>query len=289
MNVKQIRLDLITLPPELHRHALDAARLEELARSIETTGLLNPITVERTGDHFTLRAGHRRLEAHRLLRRDTIAANVREPGELAHGELITWAENLEREDLTPIEQAEACERMKTRGHLTPGQIAKMLRRSSDWVEERLALLTLPPALREHVHNRELPMRHAIELGRVTDDDHRDHLMRYALLSGASYVVIRDWVAQWRLHQEHPQHANAPLPPMPAPGERVVVLIPCLTCGEAHPPHELRAAHICTGCHTAVMEATEEWRRPLTSTAARQEENPAQQGGDAAHSRDERTG
>lgn len=262
MNVQEIPLHLITLPPSLHRKALDAAALERLANSIRDVGLMNPITVEREGDHYVLRAGHRRLEATRLLRHDTIAANVREPGDVAHAEVLTWTENLEREDLSPIEQAEACKRMVEHGHLTPGAVARLLRRSQDWVEERLDLLAIPPALQGLVHEKELPMRHAIELARVSDDAHREHLTRYALLSGASFSVIRDWVSQWRLHAENPSAQAAPLPPLPGPGERAIVLIPCLTCGEAIPPYELRVAHICHGCHSAVMEATEEWRRPM---------------------------
>jgi len=261
MQMLEIRLDLITLPPDLHREALDAAALERLARSIEAVGLLNPITVESIGDHYLLRAGHRRLEAHRLLRRTHIHAQVRDPGELGHGEVITWIENLEREDLTPLEQARACRRMiETRG-LTARKVAELLRRSIHWVEDRLELLDTPTELQALVHKAELPMRHALELARVTEPAHREHLTRYALLSGASFSVLKDWVAQWRLHTETASGVPAPLPPLPLEGQRAIVLIPCLTCGEARPPHELRAAHICAGCHQVVMDATAEWRKP----------------------------
>jgi ParB/RepB/Spo0J family partition protein len=261
MHMREIPLDLITLPPDLHREVLDAAALERLARSIEQVGLLNAITVEATGDHYLLRAGHRRYEAHRLLRRTSIMAQVRDPGELGHGEVITWIENLEREDLTPLEQARACRRMiDTRG-LTARKVAELLRRSPQWVDDRLDLLDTPTELQALVHKAELPMRHALELARVTDPAHREHLTRYALLSGASFTVIKDWVAQWRLHAETASGVPAPLPPLPLDGQRAIVLIPCLTCGEARPPHELRVAHICIGCHQVVIDATAEWRQP----------------------------
>lgn len=266
MRIENIPLDQITYPTEMHRKAHDPIALERLAASIRDVGLMNPITVEAAGDHYVLRAGDRRLQAHRLLRRETIPANIRTGGELAHGEVLTWTENLEREDLSPIEQAEACARMKATGSLSVAAIARMLKRTEAWVDERLDLLEIPPALQQLVHTRELPMRHAIELARVADEQHRDYLTRYALLSGASYTVIKDWVAQWRMHHEANAEGFAPLPPLPQNGERAIVLIPCMTCGDPHPPHELRIAHICTGCHATVMDATSEWRKPLTSNA-----------------------
>jgi ParB family chromosome partitioning protein len=163
------------------------------------------------------------------------------------GEILTWAENLERANLSPIEEARACERAVKKAGLFPAQIAKQIHRSIDWVEERLALLSIPAALQDLVHTRQLPMRHANELARVTDDAHREHLTRYALMSGASFSVIKDWVGQWRLHAENPAYAPLALPPLPVDGERAIVLIPCMTCGDAKPPHELRVKHICVDC------------------------------------------
>lgn len=271
MDIQKIPLSLITLPVEMHRRALDAARLEELAASIKAIGLLNPITVERAGDHYVLRAGHRRLEAHRLLRLDAIHANVRSPDELGHGEILTWAENLDRADLSPVEEAEAVSRMIEHAHLTIEAAAKYLRRSRDWVTERLNLLSAPRELQDLVHRRELPMRHAYELARVTDADHRAHLTRYALLSGASYAVIRDWVAQWRLHAGSENMGAAPLPAYPLDGSRITIMIPCLTCGAAHPAESLRIVRMCPECHGNVLQATEDWRRVQNQV------NPAQQG------------
>lgn len=271
MNVEPIPLHLITLPPEMHRRALDPARLAELADSIRDLGLLNPITVEREGDHFVLRAGHRRLEAHRLLRRETISANVRAAGALAHGEVLTWAENLARADLSQIEEAEAVQRQMQRTGCTAAQLARQLHRSTDWVQERIELLAAPAELQDLVHRRELPMSHARELARVTDAQHRHHLTHYAIQSGASFPVIRDWVAQWRLHAESGNATQAPLPPMPIDGGRIVVLMPCMTCGDALPAEQLRIVRMCPGCLDTVTKATAEWREAAHQQPAQQDE------------------
>jgi len=259
MKVEEIPLSRITLPTELHRMTLDPLGITRLANSIRDVGLMQPITVEAQGDHYVLRAGHRRLEAHRALGRDTISAIVRPADSLATGEVLTWTENLEREDISPIEQARALERMRSKGGLTIAAIGRTLKRSDDWVETRLELLRMPPELVEHVHAGTLPISHALTLARVTDDNHRNHLTTYALTSGASHAVLKDWVAQWLLDLEAGRLATAALPPLPVEGQSYTVTVPCITCAKPHPAVELRIVRICTGCVHQVLEATEDWR------------------------------
>lgn len=276
MRIEEIALSMITLPPELDREALDPDELNQLAASIDTLGLINPITVETQGDHYMLRAGRRRLEAYRLLHRSTISCNVRAPGEIGHGELITWAENLERAQLSFLEEAKSIGRMIAATGLSPAKIAKHLHRSQRWVEDRLDLLKAPPDIQRLVHSRDLALVNALELARVDDESHRDHLVHWAVTSGATGTVIRDWVAQWRLHKDAGTQDLAPLPPMLEPGQRYVMMIPCLTCGQSHPAEQLRIVRICPTCVESIIEATAQWR----SSAA---PKPAQQGDDVDNS------
>lgn len=261
MNLQHVPLHKITLPVELHRIKLDPGELQGLANSIRDVGLLQPITVEPEGDHYVLRAGHRRLEAHRLLGVPTIPAIVRDAAAMGKGEVLTWTENLERADITPIEQARALARMRTTGGLTNATIARMLKRSEDWVDLRLALLTMPPELIDHVDAGLLPISHALTLARVTDDAHRHHLVTYAMRSGASNAVLKDWVGQWQLDLEAGRVSPATLPALPIEGQPYVVMVPCLTCGVPHPAVELRIVRICAPCVQQVAEATADWRKP----------------------------
>ncbi len=266
MDIRKIPLSSITYPPELDREALDPEELRELAASIELLDLINPITVETAGDHFMLRAGRRRCEAHRLLGRVEIMANVRSPGEVGHGELITWAENLDRSQLSFLEEAKSIKRMMDKTNLGPAAIARKLHRSVDWVDSRLELLTVPPELQDLVHKRQLPLNIANHLAKVTDPDHRAHLVHYAIQSGASFSVIRDWVSQWKLHEETGKLEAAPLPPMPIDGGRYVIYIPCMTCGQAHPAEQLRIVRICPPCVDNIIQATAEWRAATAASA-----------------------
>lgn len=267
MRIEEIPINRITLPAYLHRLALDPVKLQSLANSIRDVGLQQPIGLDPEGDHYMLAFGHRRLEAHRLLGRTHITAKISEPGALASGEVLTWTENLEREDPSPIEQARALTRMHTAGGLTIATIAKLLKRSEDWVEARLALLTMPAELIDHVHKGALPISHALTLARVTDEGHRCHLVAYAMRSGASHAVLKDWVAQWLLDLEAGRLSEATLPALPIAGETYVVTVPCITCGIPHPAVELRIVRICPPCIDNVIQATAEWRKAAAPASA----------------------
>jgi ParB family chromosome partitioning protein len=261
MIVKEIPLQLITLPPEMHRTVLDPVELQDLANDIRDNGLLQPAGVEPEGDHYVLRWGHRRYEAHRLLGRQNLPCNIRQPGDLARGEVLTWAENLQRAEVTAVEQARALQRMHTTGGLSIETLARKLRRSRDWVELRLALLDMPHELITLVHEGKLPISHGLTLAQVNDEGHRHHLTTYALSSGASHAVLRDWVGQWKLDLEAGRLSSAALPPLPIEGQPYVVTVPCLTCAKALPVLELRICRICAPCVGDVMAATADWRAP----------------------------
>ncbi len=278
MKIEEIPLSQITLPPELDRDSIDPEALRELAASIESVGLLNPITVEVVGDHYMLRAGRRRMEAHRLLHRTYITANIREPSEMGQGDVITWAENLDRADLSKLEEARSVKRFQIHTGFSPAQLGKKLHRSPDWIRARLDLLDAPEALQQHVHKRELAIATALELARVTNDDDRDRLTHYALMSGASLTVIKDWVAQWRLHQETHASGSAPMPPILLEQGRITVLVPCLTCATPFPAETLRIVRICNDCLAVVTGATNEWRQ-------KNEEVPAEKNAPGSPPRD----
>jgi len=129
-------------PDNVRAHLGD---LTELAASIRSNGLLQPLVVERrTGGGFTVIAGHRRLAAARragvphvdvVLRRDTL------PDERLRFMLV---ENVQRRDLSPLEQAQALASLREMGH-SQEDIARQVGKSTAWVSARLQLLTLTPA------------------------------------------------------------------------------------------------------------------------------------------------
>lgn len=258
MTTRTLRLHQVIVPEHIHRIDIAQDAIRDLADSIKQHGLINPITVTDNGDDtYTLRAGHCRLLAHELLGRSTIEATVRE-GTVRDTEGITFAENLHRTQLTPMEEAYAIKHEHEDNLVAIATIARVLHRTEDWVQQRLELVKMPPDLCELVHRRQLAIGSALALASVTDEKHRHYLQRYALDSGASVPVIAEWVRQWQLAVELGAAATAPRPALPEPGQQIEVTMPCFVCGQPHPYQALRVYRVCNSCN-------QELAKPSSST------------------------
>lgn len=253
MSTQTLRLHQIIVPEHIHRITIDQDALQQLADSIKENGLINPITVVDNNDMtYTLRAGHRRLLAHQLLGRNIIEASVRE-GSVRDTEGITFAENLEREQLSPMEEAYAIKHEHEDNLVSVKQMAKRINRTEDWIRQRLALVHMPPDLCELVHTGKLAIGSAIALATVSDDAHRRYLQTYALDAGATVAVIGEWVRQWQLAVELGNGAAAPRPEMPEPGQPITVTMPCWVCAQPHPYEQLRVFRVCRDCTIELQE------------------------------------
>jgi len=154
----------------------EEAKIDELARSIDEHGLQQPIRVYHQGQEkpkdvrFTLGFGHRRLEAHRRLKRKTIAAFVLDPAPEAEIRAAQAIENLHREDLHPLEEAEALQALMGPGSegeaRDPAQVGAMVGRPRNWVENRLALLRLSPRVRQMLLDELIYLGHAQLIARL---------------------------------------------------------------------------------------------------------------------------
>ena len=135
-------LDRVRPNPDQPRKRFDEPALRDLASSIEAHGLMQPIKVRPDGEGYIIIAGERRYRAHRLLEAETIGAIVEETDEQDADEQAI-IENLQRVDITALEEANAYQRMIDRYGYTPEELAKRLGLAQPWrVSDRLALLTI---------------------------------------------------------------------------------------------------------------------------------------------------
>jgi ParB family chromosome partitioning protein len=143
---KIVELDLgeIVPNPNQPRKTFDEAALRELADSIDRHGLIQPITVKREDDHYLLVAGERRYRAHQLLGRTTVPAIVTE----GNVDEIALIENIQREDLNPLETAEALARLMERHRYTQEEAGKVIGKAQNTVSALLRLNTLPERIKE---------------------------------------------------------------------------------------------------------------------------------------------
>src|SRR5213596_3325661 len=144
------------------RGHVDEARLQELAQSIKANGVIQPIVVRRMGDRFQIIAGERRWRAAKLagLLRVPIAVRDVAPGQEQTLLQMALIENIQRENLNPIEEAMAYRRLADEFHLKQEDIASAVGKDRASVANFLRLLKLPEEIRAEVASGRLSMGHA---------------------------------------------------------------------------------------------------------------------------------
>ncbi|MBQ2770187.1 MAG: ParB/RepB/Spo0J family partition protein [Clostridia bacterium] len=164
----KLPIDSIRPNPYQPRKQFDPAALEELKDSIRSSGLIQPLVVRKTCGVYELIAGERRLRACKLLGMTEVPCVVQYAGEETSA-ILALTENLQRENLHYLEEAE-CYRMllKTCG-LTQEQLAGRLGKSQAFLANKLRLLRLSPQVRRRMVEQGLTERHARELLRLRDE------------------------------------------------------------------------------------------------------------------------
>jgi len=157
--VREIPVDMIDRNPYQTRTHFDELALNELAESIKASGVVQPITVRRQGARFQLITGERRWLASKKAGKPTVPAIVRQVSNEQAME-ITIIENLQREDLNPVEQARAYERLSREFGLTQEQMAQRTGKDRSSVANFLRLLKLPEVLLQMVEGNKLTFGHA---------------------------------------------------------------------------------------------------------------------------------
>src|SRR5450756_2512980 len=189
--VKVIELDHIDSNPEQPRLAFDVATLEELASSIREHGVLQPILVRPLDDgRYQLIAGERRWRASKIAGHRTIPALVEDIDDETALE-ISIIENLQREDISPLDEAAMYDRMIREHGYSIRRLAEKLGKDKGYLENRLRLADAPPEIRELVSVRKDTLSHAYELLKVTDPKKRKHLAEMVARGELSLVKLRE--------------------------------------------------------------------------------------------------
>lgn len=154
--VEEIQLDLIVANPYQPRKIFDEESLQELADSIKEHGILQPIAVRKKGRKFEIVAGERRYRACLLAELEVIPVIIKELSDAQMMELAIL-ENLQREDLTVIEEAEAYQSLMENLHLTQEELSKRLGKSRPHIANHVRLLALPEDVRKLMNEGTLSM------------------------------------------------------------------------------------------------------------------------------------
>ena len=173
--IREVPTNRILPNPAQPRLSYEEDSLVELADSIREHGVLQPILVRPVGSQFELIAGERRWRASRMAQRDSIPAIVVEFDDETALE-VSIIENLQREDVSPLEEAAMFRKMTDLGY-TLRQLAQKIGKDKGYVENRIRLAEAPPEIRELVSLRKDTLSHAYELMKVRDERTRKRLAR----------------------------------------------------------------------------------------------------------------
>jgi ParB family chromosome partitioning protein len=186
--IREVTLDRILPNPAQPRLSYEEDTLVELADSIREHGVLQPILVRPVGSRFELIAGERRWRASGLAERETIPAIVVDFDEETALE-VSIIENLQREDVSPLEEAAMYRKMTDLGY-SVRQLAQKIGKDKGYVENRLRLADAPPEIRDLVSVRKDTISHAYELMKLTDDRVRRRLAKRVAAGELSLARLR---------------------------------------------------------------------------------------------------
>lgn len=156
--IEKIELQKLVVNPFQPRKKFDDEAIEELAQSIVEHGIIQPIVVRKKGKKFEIVVGERRFRAAKIANLQEIPAIVRDMTEEQMME-VAILENLQREDLTPIEEAEAYQSLIEKLNFTQEELAKRLGKSRPHITNHMRLLQLPEDVRNLVNDGTLSMGH----------------------------------------------------------------------------------------------------------------------------------
>lgn len=157
--VRKIAVNQIVPSPYQPRTVFDEDRIDELCQTIKTHGVIQPIVVRMRNNMYEIIAGERRFRAVKKLEMDTIPAIVREFND-SQAASIALIENLQREGLTSIEEANAYQQLIELHNLTQESLAQRLGKSQSTIANKIRLLQLSDPVKEALMERKITERHA---------------------------------------------------------------------------------------------------------------------------------
>ena len=185
--VVDIELDKIAPNPFQPRRHFDEQSLNELADSIRSSGVLQPVIVKKVANGYLLVAGERRCRASKIAGFSTVPAIIRDYNNQYLAELALL-ENIQREDLTIVEEAEAYQNAIQSLNLTHLELSQKIGKSRSYVSNALGILTLPVEVLDEINQGNISMGHARSLSKLKDVS---RIKKIAIMIIEEHLTVRD--------------------------------------------------------------------------------------------------
>ncbi len=182
--LQEIDIYLIDTNEDQPRKTFDKEKLQELAESIKLHGVVQPIVVRRAGERYSIIAGERRYRAARMAGLAAVPVVIRDMGEMQAME-VALIENIQRENLNPIEEAAAIKSLMDLHDLTQEEVSKRISKSRPAVSNAVRLLSLPEEVQDMLRDGKIQAGHARAILSIPDDLNRAIVARRIAQTGAS--------------------------------------------------------------------------------------------------------
>lgn len=235
--LRWVALADIVEPAQALRVAMDDTKMQELMDSMREIGQQMPVQLKPRDGHYEIETGHRRFIAAQMMGWSELLAMVYQPGELIE-HAAKLAENTCREDITAAEEARFFAELLEAHKLDEAGLCRAVRRSPDYVADRLRLLSGDEDVFRNLQERKISFTVARELNKCGDELQRRYFLHQALASGVGSRVVSRWIAEWRATLG-PSPAATPTAEMaPAPATTPAPFFGCELCGGDRDPYNL---------------------------------------------------
>ncbi len=251
--MESIPIVKIEVGPHRQRSEGEDEEIQEIAASIKSVGVIEPIIVARKGDTFLLVAGHRRIAAASVAGLAEIPAVIREGTEAENAE-VRFAENFFRRDLSPVEQAAAIRECLDEGIMNIEELAKGFHRTEQWVTAQANLTTWAPEVLHAIHTKRISVAAGRNLAMISDPQYRAFLLNNAVENGASARVTAAWLQAYQLSKPPEEALNTMPEDGPQPAAIVIPQGPCLFCANVFRTDALNYMGVCGQCLANFQEA-----------------------------------
>lgn len=257
--LKEIEIDLIDDPKVDIRGEIDREGIEELATSIETTGLIQPIVVFKNRDRYEVVVGHRRQLACRVAGLKKIPAIIREvkPEEI---DIMRLDENVFREDVSPVQIGKYIHSRMIEKELSTVEIARYFNKTPQWVNSMIRLLDTDEYTQEAVDKGELSYASALELQKVKAEHRRRMYTEAAVKGGAHTRLVKQWVHEELIRERDLEKEIDELVTEEKREEPKQYKMKCILCDKLAPVEQLITVQVDIRCYAELKAICEEYRK-----------------------------
>lgn len=203
-NLNEIRLSLISTNPLQPRKLFDETVMDELVNSIREKGIIQPVTVRKKGEGYELIAGERRVRAARIAGLETIPAYVIEVASDEEMMELALIENIQREDLNPVDEALGYSLLIEKYGISQEDVATKVGKNRTTITNSIRLLKLPEVILNGLRDRRITTGHARALLGLESPKQQETLYQKIVNEGLSVRAVEEWVRKISERAHRPQ-------------------------------------------------------------------------------------